>query len=329
MILDDDRSVTMTTVSGTPTSLPESPRMLVDDYEDDCPELRSPGNVHRLGMPSPQNETDTGAVVFGTVGVATPTIAFSTSFVFGILALVAFYRIRDRKRGVIFYRLLSALLWTDLISVVAIGSGPVATAVTGSWLLKELPLFCDCHSAAMLFNWYVASFLLALMSLERYLATRRPVAYGVKMERRKVKWMVGISWVLAVFVAILPAVGFGNNVIHFPGTWCFFNWFSRDTSQRLYASLFVAVVLGVMIGVTGSTASVGITIRIRHRGRRNSVTEMKPERRKGKGDGKAAVEMVLLLTGFISVFIACWTPLIMKIWSTPSKRMCNETIQWN
>ncbi|XP_070563484.1 prostaglandin E2 receptor EP3 subtype-like [Ptychodera flava] len=111
-----------------------------------------------------------------------------------------------------------------------------------------------------------------------------------------------------------PAGGWLRQQRHtLPGHWCFFNWFSRDTSQRLYASLFVAVVLGVMIGVTGSTASVGITIRIRHRGRRNSVTEMKPERRKGKGDGKAAVEMVLLLTGFISVFIACWTPLIMKI----------------
>ncbi|XP_077865858.1 prostaglandin F2-alpha receptor-like [Saccoglossus kowalevskii] len=282
--------------------------------DEDCPGLIVPDNIRYIGMPFTHNETDKEPVpLFAHVSAVVPTTVVTTALFVSICALIVFYRMDRRTRNPAFYRMLGALLWTDLFSVLAVGILPVVIAFIDEQLLLHVEMLCDYHGFAVIAHWYEAALILALMATERYIATRHPDIYLVKMESGKVKWMIGISLILAMFLACMPVVGFGKNVIHYPGNWCFINWLSRDTSQRLYASLFIAVIAGIVIGVTGCVTSVGITMKIKQRGRRNSVVELKHNINSSQSGAAHEVEMLILLTSFTCVFIACWTPLVAKV----------------
>ncbi|XP_019631471.1 PREDICTED: prostaglandin E2 receptor EP4 subtype-like [Branchiostoma belcheri] len=257
------------------------------------------------------------------------TVAMFTVGVLGnIIALIVLFLSRKNHKRTVFYLLVTGLAWTDLLGKIV--TTPMVWAVyinNMEWLGGCYT--CNYHGWSMLAAGLSSCLIVFVMAVERFIAIRHPYFYNVGVTRMKAKITLVVCWLVAILIAALPLMGLGENVMHFPGTWCFFNFYGKETTSVVYASLFVAVLGVCILGTLFCNLSVIATLlRMRNSILRTSSVSQSDDlhksvhavrneedspRRRRRTNVRAETQMVVLLAGVSIIFTVSWSPLMIRV----------------
>ncbi|CAH1227475.1 PTGIR [Branchiostoma lanceolatum] len=191
-------------------------------------------------------------------------------FVLNLLILIVIQKILE-DRMTIPNVLVRALSVTDLLNCFLSITIPII-AYSYPYILHSQPV-CDL-SATFLYGLSVASqFIVAVMSIERFLAVIYPFKYHSQIGHnlKKTSCFVVALTLYSTLVALLPVFGLNKNVIHYPNTWCMFDFRDRSPEGRVVVYLgFLNIVIALVVIVVANTA-VASRIRQPKRRRQQSV----------------------------------------------------------
>ncbi|EDO37408.1 predicted protein, partial [Nematostella vectensis] len=143
------------------------------------------------------------------------------------------------------------LAWTDLLTFPFIYPQSLIKYFYGSYVGNYIA--CDYQATVITFLFTVSICLVLVMSIDRLLALHKPFCYEkyITYDKEKVK-VAGIGLGSAgLTIALLPAFGVGRNVLHFPGTFCLFEWGAETIDGKalvyIYIGFLSCAILGVVI----------------------------------------------------------------------------------
>ncbi|XP_021362598.1 prostaglandin E2 receptor EP4 subtype-like [Mizuhopecten yessoensis] len=230
-------------------------------------------------------------------------IMFATGVTGNVLALIVLIKSPNEQRRSVFYRLVGVLALTDLLGICA--TSPVPFMVYGNQIrLKERPQICNYSSFMMIFFGFATVFVVAVMGVERYLALMHPFLYSEKVTTSKVTQTLIGFFVAALILGSLPLLGLGSNIVHYPGTWCFFNFNGDTIEDSIYAFLYSCVgILMILMLLFTNVIVTCLLVKMR----RSSAL---PHYSSNRGPPEQELQMIVFLSGITFTFVACWSPLM-------------------
>ncbi|XP_033736824.1 prostaglandin E2 receptor EP4 subtype-like isoform X2 [Pecten maximus] len=263
------------------------------------------------------NQTNDSNVTLSTTGRKVSPASTAIQFTFGVIGnlLAIFVLVRSAKshKWRVFYRLVGALAVTDLFGIVA--TSPVAFIVYANnlkWVGGQ-PL-CDYLSFMLIFAGLATVFIVAAMSLDRFVAVWFPYSYNVTMKKAYLVNLAVISlWLVSISIAFLPLIGLGQNVLQFPGTWCFFNFFGTDIEDKFFAYFYatIGIIMILLTAILNSLVIFMLGKANRQNGLRRKAASV------GSRSGRTRrndVFIMIFLVVLMVVFATCWTPLMIRIY---------------
>lgn len=226
------------------------------------------------------------------VSMVVPSVMFAAGVLGNSLALVVLFSSRKEQKHSVFYRLVGALAITDLFGTCA--TSPIILVVYANGLKWQggRPL-CNYASFMMIFAGLATIFILASMAMDRYLALNKPYFYSAHVSPARVKVLFPVLLAAALLMACLPLIGVGDNVHHFPGTWCFFDYYGTSLRVKFFAYLYSVMGLSALTVIVILNFVVLRTVLSLHR--------------------KACeIQMVVFLIGIMTVVSVCWAPLMVS-----------------
>ncbi|XP_033737500.1 prostaglandin E2 receptor EP4 subtype-like [Pecten maximus] len=236
-----------------------------------------------------------------------PAIVMFTAGVTGnVLALIVLIKSPKEQRRSVFYRLVGVLALTDLLGICA--TSPVTFMVYANQIrLKEKPQICNYSSFMMIFFGFATVFVVAVMGVERYLALMHPFLYNEKVTTSKVTQTLIGFFVAALILGSLPLLGLGSNIVHYPDTWCFFNFNGDTIEDSIYAFLYSCVgILMILMLIFTNVIVTCLLIKMR----RSSAL---PHYSSNTGPPEQELQMIVFLSGITFIFVACWSPLMVVV----------------
>lgn len=245
------------------------------------------------------------------ISVAPTAIQFTFGVIGNCLAIWVVVRGAKKHKWRIFYRLVAALAVTDLLGIVA--TSPVAFAVYANNLkwVGGKPL-CDYLAFMLIFAGLATVFIVAAMSFDRFVAVWYPYFYNASLQKRRVHVIIALLWVIAMLIACLPLMGLGHNVLQFPGTWCFFDFFGTTTSDKIYAYFYAS------IGISMITLTLVLNILVVVMLAKNKRQLYISTRKNSIGSTKSVksrrndVFIMIFLVVLLVIFGTCWIPLMVS-----------------
>ncbi|XP_060083387.1 prostaglandin E2 receptor EP4 subtype-like [Ylistrum balloti] len=240
------------------------------------------------------------------VSLVVPAVMFAAGVFGNILALVVLgCSSREHKRTV-FYRLVGGLAMTDLFGTMC--TSPVTLVIYANnlkWVGGQS--LCNYSSFMLIFAGFTTLFIVCFMALDRYIALTHPYFYSAKITHHKVKYILGALWGVAFSLACLPLIGLGENVLHFPGTWCFFDFRGKELRVKMFAYLYSFIGIGVILAIFILNIIVIATVwKMRQMTSvQNSYSNIKCL--------DSEIQMVIFLVGILAVFGLCWAPLMVRV----------------
>lgn len=241
------------------------------------------------------------------VSLAVPLIMFVAGVFGNVVALLFLWQARRDNTHSVFYRLVAGLAVTDLVGILA--TTPVTIVVYNNnrqWVGGQ-PL-CTYFSFMMIFAGLATVFIVGAMAVERYLAILHPYAYESHVRPARVKYVMGLILLVAVLISCLPLVGLGRNVCYFPGTWCFFDFYSDRTADKIFSFFYAS--LGLLVIAATAVCNIAVMCTLL-RMRRISTTLGK------SNEGRtlnmtSEMQMIFFLAGIVVVFATCYVPLMVS-----------------
>lgn len=258
-----------------------------------------------MNVTESSDNNQTASIYNGTSSYYTPVIPaimFGTGVFGNCLALFVLARSSAEQKRTVFYRLVAGLALTDLFGIVA--TSPVTLAVYANnlkWIGGQ-PL-CDYFSFIMIFAGFDTVFIVGAMAMDRYLALTHPYLYSANISHTKVKYIIIVLIIIAFILACLPLLGVGQNVVQYPGTWCFFDFKGTSVSNQIYSYIYASIgVLMILLLTITNIVVIGILIRMR---RTTDAAEKKCMEKE--------IQMMIFLAGVVMIFTACWAPLMVSL----------------
>ncbi|KAL1782875.1 thromboxane A2 receptor [Sigmodon hispidus] len=205
-----------------------------------------------------------------------------------------------------FLTLLCGLVLTDFLGLLVTGAIVVSQhAALFAWQAVD-PGCRLCHfmGVAMVFFGLCPLLLGAAMASERYVGITRPFWRPSATWRRA--WAtVGLVWLVALALGLLPLLGLGHYTVQYPGSWCFLTLGARrgDVAFGLLFTLLGSV--SVALSFLLNTVSVATLCRVYHD---QEAARQRPR--------DCEVEMMVQLVGIMVVATVCWMPLLVFITQT-------------
>ena len=247
-------------------------------------------------------------------------VATILTFIFGsignIFALIVLFRSPQDQRKSVFYILVACLVVTDLFGLLS--SSTVLIGIHRHLFTLSTVALCQFFSFALVFSRLTTVLLIGAMAVDRYLSLHCPYMYSRYFDHTRAVHLVGFIFVFAFAFALLPIVGVGRYVLQYPGTWCFFCRYGASLTDLVYASLFSAlglVVIVLLVVCNVSAITTLIRIHFRHRRlsylgtRRTSQNEDSTIERK---EEHREIQMAVLLAGIAVAFTTCWGPILVS-----------------
>ncbi|CAL4163168.1 unnamed protein product, partial [Meganyctiphanes norvegica] len=242
-----------------------------------------------------------------------------------IIALIFLYgswrKNNSQKR--IFHVLLCTLMWTDLIGKIITTPTALISYATG----KCVPsLECQYHGTCMIMISTVTHFLVAAMSIERFLSICHGYYYNSNVTPYRVRLVLASIWIYSIIFAILPHIGFGHISLQYPGTWCYVDmhvcpllpWY-----QRLYTNFFAAVnTSNLIVIVSCNVLVVGTLMRMR------LYPHYKPSGQKNSGQMELESQMSICLALFTVIMLISHAPLNIVIFTNQIWPHCQSESHW-
>ncbi|KAL5015662.1 hypothetical protein ScPMuIL_005251 [Solemya velum] len=252
-------------------------------------------------------------------GSIIPALMFGGGVFGNVLALVVLARSPQSHRRSIFYRMVGGLAITDLFGTLA--TSPVVLIVYENdyqWIGGQ-PL-CDYFSFIMIFAGFATVFIVGVMALDRYIAILHPFFYEAHFQPKKAPRFIFVAWLVAFAIACLPLVGVGENIIHYPGTWCFFNFNGQSSADEAFSYIYAGTGLICLV----STAIWNVmVITVLFKMRRHFSSTNIASGASNQICSKQELQMSIFLVVIVIVFGVCWGPLLIRIiinQSAPSLR---------
>ncbi|KAL6063151.1 hypothetical protein STEG23_037803 [Scotinomys teguina] len=205
-----------------------------------------------------------------------------------------------------FLTLLCGLVLTDFLGLLVTGAIVVSQhAALFAWQAAD-PGCRLCHfmGVAMVFFGLCPLLLGAAMASERYVGITRPFWRPSATWRRA--WAtVGLVWLVALVLGLLPLLGLGRYTVQYPGSWCFLTLGAQqdDVAFGLLFALLGSVSVGLSFLL--NTVSVATLCRVYHD---HEAARQRPR--------DCEVEMMVQLVGIMVVATVCWMPLLVFITQT-------------
>lgn len=242
------------------------------------------------------------------ISLTVPAAMFATGVFGNVLALVVLARSSRETKTRVFYRLVGALAITDLIGICA--TSPVTLAVYANNLkwLGGMPL-CNYESFMLIFAGCSTISIISTMAVDRYVSIGYPFAYDKHVTSRKTKLGILTLWGFSLVMGLLPVVGFGENVVQFPGTWCFFTFTSSKLRNKIYSYMYTSIgLLSIIVTAVSNTLVTIVLLKMKHRsGRFPAAVCYACHRRYSK-----ETQMLILMIGITAVFTTCWGPFLVR-----------------
>uniref|UniRef100_UPI00358E6C2A prostaglandin E2 receptor EP4 subtype-like isoform X2 n=1 Tax=Myxine glutinosa TaxID=7769 RepID=UPI00358E6C2A len=265
--------------------------------------------------------------------IAAPAVMFLVGVIGNVVALAALCATRRESKASAFYTLVFGLAFTDLLGTCLASPVVLVSHASGSWRGGQ-PL-CDFLSFTLLFFGSTGISLLCAMAVERYLALNHAFYHDGCVTRGWGRRVLVTVWLGNLVLCVPPLFGFGQNVKHFPGTWCFVDWQARDTAGMFYSFLYAGVcsllvlitlmcnvaVAVALLGLRRRAAQLSATVAAMHSGGETSPLPanklsrevMKWRQQCTHRPSAEESQMLWLLFLMTVAFLICSTPLVVRI----------------
>ena len=127
------------------------------------------------------------------------------------------------------------LSFTDLF-IIIVGFFPaVLVLFIDHLLLYKNTGLCNFQGIVLNASYLVSFYLVASISLDRYFAICHPFLYNKNVSQTqslKVKYSgLLLVAILSILVSLIPFMAQSNHVVHYPGTYCLFDWNSFNAAS--------------------------------------------------------------------------------------------------
>ncbi|CAN9500503.1 unnamed protein product [Ophioblennius macclurei] len=243
------------------------------------------------------SQSVTASVISMTVGI------FSNSLALFILVR-SYNRIRIKSKAS-FLLFASSLVITDLLGHLINGS--LVLFVYSSQKKWESfdphRIVCTIFGACMVFFGLSPLFLGGVMAVERCIGVTRPIFHSTVLASHHMKKLLGVTWLLAFLVAVLPVLLWRPYKIQRSRSWCFFHMEQpKDWLDMLLPLIFSLLGLSaLLLSIVCNTLTSFALLQAR-------------VRRKNHCRGTAYhLEMICQLLAIMLVSCVCWGPLLIHI----------------
>ncbi|XP_076009531.1 prostaglandin F2-alpha receptor [Genypterus blacodes] len=241
--------------------------------------------------------TITASIISMTVGI------FSNSLALFIL-IKSYHRIRIKSKAS-FLLFASSLVVTDLLGHLINGSLVLFVYSSDKRWESFDPhhVVCSVFGVCMVFFGLSPLFLGSAMAVERCLGVTRPIFHSTAMTSQHMKKLLGLTWLLAALVAVLPVLLWRPYEVQRSRSWCFFNMEDpRDWLDILLPLLFsllglLALLISIVCNTLTSCALLQSRLRRKHHCRGTSYH----------------LEMICQLLAIMLVSCICWGPLLIHV----------------
>ncbi|XP_056269917.1 prostaglandin F2-alpha receptor [Pseudoliparis swirei] len=239
----------------------------------------------------------TASAVSMTVGI------FSNSLALFIL-VKSYNRIRIKSKAS-FLLFASSLVVTDLLGHLINGSLVIFVySFHKKWeTFDPHRIVCGVFGACMVFFGLSPLFLGSAMAVERCIGVTRPIFHSTALASYHMKRLLGLTWLLAALVAVLPVLLWRPYEVQSSRSWCFFHMEGpKDWLDVLLPLLFsmlglMALLLSIVCNAMTSCALLRSRLRRKHHCRGTSYH----------------IEMICQLLGIMLVSCVCWGPLLIRV----------------
>lgn len=254
----------------------------------------------------------------GTLGqpslsVRNSVISMSMGMLSNMLALLILaksYRRFRLKTRASFLLFASSLVMTNFLGHFINGSLAVYVySVDMDWeALVHCRVLCDFFGASMVFFGLSPLLLGSAMAVERCLGVTRPLFHSAALTSRHAKKLVGLLWLLAASVALLPVLTHRPYHVQRSQSWCFF---SQEAAQH-----WLDVFLPLLFSCLG-LLSLSVSILC------NAVTGLTLLRSKLHSTRSCKrtsqhLEMICQVLAIMLVSCICWAPFLVRTSCSPS-----------
>ncbi|KAJ8305383.1 hypothetical protein KUTeg_015928 [Tegillarca granosa] len=253
-----------------------------------------------------------------TPGIFPQTSAVNSSIMFGfgvfgnVLALLVLLFSGPEQKKTIFYRLVAGLTITDLLGTALTSPVVIAVYLNGQWIGGQA--LCNYFGCVMIFAGYSTMLVVCTMSIERVICIKHPYIYKAKLSKSHATILLSACWIFASIIASFPLMGFGDIVLQFPYTWCFFDYYTQSPVHKAFNYLYSILALLIISVTVFCNFTVMCTLFKSHR--KQGLSKMKNgNTRKYSGYSKrfAECQMLVLLIGITVVFSTSYSPLMVRI----------------
>ncbi|KAL4237160.1 Prostaglandin E receptor 3 (subtype EP3) [Mactra antiquata] len=276
--------------------------------------------------------TAAGATIFS------PVLMFLAGVLGNILSLSQLCRTRIDGRTTNFYRLVTGLVWTDLLGILLTSPSVIMAYVNGRhWYGGEI--HCRFHGFAMVCFGIATPLIICAMAVERFVAVKCVFFYSNNCKSSVATSGVLLLWLSVLLYGLFPLIGFGEFKLQHPGTWCFLDFHTDSTSSKLYAYIYAVTILLLTLIICVCNTYVAITIfktrRLKKMDRKASVGAVQSccrSSEEGSTNSRITknsdieVQMIVLLCALTVVFAVCWTPMMVNIIATMVTGRANKIL---
>ena len=206
--------------------------------------------------------------------------------------------------------LVFALSFTDLF-IIIVGFFPaVLVLFVDHLLLYKSTGLCNFQGIVLNASYLVSFYLVASISVDRYFAICHPFLYNknisqTQLLRVRYYGLLAVT-VVSILVSLIPFMAQSNHVVHYPGTYCLFDWNSFSVASRVI----------IVINMLGYSASMMViifsTIKICHAAikmrRANAAMQLLRHKRISITSNDLELNFAKLAVVVSTVFFVCSLP---------------------
>lgn len=246
-----------------------------------------------------ENVSVTSSVISMTVGIVSNSLAL-------FILLKAYQRLRIKSKAP-FLLFASGLVVTDFLGHLINGSLALYVyTLNKDWeSFDPKQVLCGFFGVCMSFFGLSPLLLGSIMAVERCIGVTHPLFHTTALTSYHINWLLALSWILALFVALLPVLVLRPYQVQGSRSWCFYRLVGlRDWLDTLPPMIFsVLGLLALLVSFVCNTVT-GFTLLWSRMHREHAYRN---SRRRSLHS-----EMICQLLAIMIVSCVCWGPFLVR-----------------